>query len=99
MVTAIRATINAGSMFPLDIKSIELVNGCKRIRRFSSIIRVSEFTTGSHDGSRVFSLHTKQRIIEQMNAPVGHQATCIVPVPAEVEMKAVRVKGPCLSGS
>ena len=40
------------------------------------------------------SIHSVKHDVDEVDAPVGHQTTRVVPEPAEIEMESVRVKLP-----
>ena len=56
------------------------------------------FAAAGHDGLGRFGAHAPEQHLDQMHAPVGHQAAGVIPEPAEVEVEPVRVEGRCGAG-
>ena len=94
MITSVCSIVDTDSMIPQDSKPIEGIDCLQQVRCFTGIIGIAKLATRSHNRLRRSNIHSIKRIIQEVNAPVGHQSTGIIPEPSPSEMEAIAVERP-----
>ena len=92
VITIIRPLADSRRVLPDHTETIKLPECLLCVRRLFRILRKSELATNRHRRLWRFDAHPPIGDVDHMRAPIGHQSTRIVPVPAKIEVESVAVE-------
>ena len=92
LLAVVEAVVDATSMIPNDVEIFIGIGSHQGIGCLHGIIGVGQFAASRTNTSRQVCPHALQGVIQQVHAPIRHQASGIVPEETEVVVETVRVE-------